>query len=123
MKKRTLYFLITTVLLAAYGCEQDQEKTEEVVETVAEKPKEEKRQFPNALKNGKIFTKDGVKYMYGGEDTTEHFDISNSILKDENFHFGIGREKFHALIEPEFISLEEADTIFCRFCKIFSFEY
>jgi len=46
--------------------------------------------------------------MYGGEDSTWHFDVSNLTLKEENFHFGIGREKFHALIKPQYISVEEA---------------
>jgi Protein of unknown function (DUF3179) len=110
MKKGTIYFLIATVFFVAYGCGQETQVVEEIVEEVKEAPEAEKRQFPNALENGKIFTKEGVKYMYGGEDSTEHFNISNSILKDENFHFGIGRERFHALITPEFITLEEADA-------------
>lgn len=47
--------------------------------------------------------------MYGGGDSTWHFDVSNLTLKEENFHFGIGREKFHALINPKYISMEEAE--------------
>jgi len=76
------------------------------------KTKQLERQFPNALKNGKIFTKNGRKYMYGGKDSTWNFDITNGILKEENFHFGIGREQFPALINPEYISREEADIIY-----------
>lgn len=88
--------------------EEIQEKEEALAAT--EEKKIKKRKFPSAIEKGKIFEKDGKKMMYGGEDSSEHFDITNSILKDENFHFGIGREKFHALITPEFISLEEANA-------------
>lgn len=66
------------------------------------------KKFPNALKNGKIFIKNGKKVMYGGEDSLWNFDITNCVLKDENFHYGIGREHFHALIKPQFIPLGEA---------------
>jgi len=48
----------------------------------------------------------------GGDDSTWHFDITDYTLKDEQFHYGIGRERFHALIAPEFISREAADTIY-----------
>lgn len=104
-------FLALGLFFTACGNEESQEPQQEGG-TVAVEEEVPKKQFPNALENGKIFTKEGVKYMYGGKDSTEHFDISNSILKDENFHFGIGREEFHALIAPEFISLTEADTMF-----------
>lgn len=67
-----------------------------------------KRKFPNALANGKIFSENGKKMLFGGEDSTWHFDISNCSLKDSNFHYGIGRESFHALLKPKFITSEEA---------------
>lgn len=68
------------------------------------------RTFPNSLENKKIFVTNGKKIMYGGKDSLWNFDISNCALKDENFHYGIGREHFHALIKPEFITLNEALT-------------
>jgi len=74
--------------------------------------KKQQRKFPNALENGKIFTKNGQKYMYGGVDSTWNFNITNSILKDSNFHFGIGRERFQALINPKYINLKAANTIY-----------
>lgn len=98
--------LLGTLVLRCNNAEEPEYK----VELQQEPQTEKKREFPSAIDNGKIFEKEGKKLMYGGEDSTEHFDITNSILKDENFHFGIGREKFHALIEPVFISLEEADS-------------
>ncbi len=70
------------------------------------------KQRPLAIENGKIFKKEGRKYLYGGEQPHEHFDITNCSLKDDQFHYGIGREKFPALIEPQFISVTQADTSF-----------
>ena len=87
-------------------------------EAVEEDKKEEtkenltpKKQRPSALKKGKFFTVDEKQMLYGGKDSTQHFDITNYALKDEQFHYGIGREVFPALLEPEFISVKEADTI------------
>ena len=66
---------------------------------------------PSALKNGKFFEKDGKKYLFGGEREEQHFDITNCTLRDAQFHYGIGRERFPALIAPEFISIEEAEML------------
>ncbi len=64
-----------------------------------------------ALENGKFFELDGEKMLYGGEDISQHFNIEGCDLNEEQFHYGIGREKFPALLEPEFISVQEADLI------------
>ena len=76
---------------------------------------------PSALRNGKIFEKGDRKYLYGGEDSTWHFDISNSTLNDSQYHYGIGREQFHALINPEFISEEEAEKIYADTARFLVF--
>ncbi|MGB4973123.1 MAG: DUF3179 domain-containing (seleno)protein [Cyclobacteriaceae bacterium] len=69
-------------------------------------------QRPSALKDGKIFYKGDKKYLYGGKDSTWHFDVTNSPLIDSQYHYGIGREQFHALTDPKFISEEEATDIY-----------
>ena len=46
----------------------------------------------------------------GGKDSTQHFDISELELKETQFHYGIGRERFPALLKPEFTSIAEADS-------------
>ena len=51
-----------------------------------------------------------TSYLYGGEKEEQHFDIGNLILNPEQFHYDIGRERFPALLEPEFVSAEEAGT-------------
>lgn len=72
---------------------------------------ETQKKRPSALEGGKFFEADGKKMLYGGQEDAEHFDITDYELKDEQFHYGIGREAFPAILEPEFISVEEADTI------------
>ena len=67
---------------------------------------------PLAIENGKFFEKDGKRYLYGGEKENQHFDVTNSSLNEEQFHYGIGREKFPALISPQFITVWQADTSF-----------
>lgn len=78
--------------------------------TAGEEP--EKRKYPVAAENGKFITVGDKKYLYGGEDSTQNFDITDYTLKDEQFHFGIGRERFPALLQPKFIDMIIADTIF-----------
>lgn len=70
-----------------------------------------KKKRPIALEDGKFFELNGKKMLYGGENEDQHFDITNYLLKDEQFHYGIGREKFPALLQPEFISVTEANKI------------
>ncbi|MDT8410839.1 MAG: DUF3179 domain-containing (seleno)protein [Vicingaceae bacterium] len=102
--------LIAIFIGLFFSCSSPQPENEEPITEKQEEVKETpKRKFPNALENGKFLTVDDKRMMYGGEDSTWHFDVSNLTLKEENFHFGIGRERFHALIKPEYISIEEAE--------------
>ncbi|MEO1263515.1 MAG: DUF3179 domain-containing (seleno)protein [Bacteroidota bacterium] len=66
-------------------------------------------QRPLAVDRGKILKEPNKKLLWGGEDPSMHFNITNCELKDEQFHYGIGREKFPALLEPAFISVKKAD--------------
>jgi hypothetical protein len=70
-----------------------------------------KKQRPLAYENGKFFEEDGIKMLYGGEDSLQHFNVSNLELKPEQFHYGIGREAFPAILEPKFTTVEAADSI------------
>ena len=69
-----------------------------------------KKKRPISFNNGKFFNVDDRKMLYGGKDSLQHFDVSNSELKPQQFHYGIGREVFPALLKPNFISIEEADA-------------
>ena len=70
-----------------------------------------KTQRPLAAENGKFFDLRNTRVLYGGEDSTQHFDVSNLTLQENQFHYGIGREAFPALLAPAFVSLESADSI------------
>lgn len=105
MKKIILLFLTILTL----GCKEQTKKEEVKSEEKKESVKKKKR--PVALENGKFFEVNGKKMLYGGENEYQHFDITGYSLKDEQFHYGIGREKFPALLKPEFISVVEANKI------------
>ena len=72
---------------------------------------EPKRQRPIAFENGKTFNVLEKKMLFGGKHSLQHFDITDCELKDEQFHYGIGRERFPALLAPEFTTVDVADTI------------
>ena len=71
---------------------------------------QEKKKRPVAKDNGKFFVENGQRMLYGGKDASQHFVIDNMDLKEEQFHYGIGREHFPALLRPEFETLDEADA-------------
>jgi hypothetical protein len=66
-------------------------------------------QRPIAKDNGKFIELDGVKMLYGGEDSAQHFKIDNLELNENQFHYGLGRERFPALLDPKFESVAKAD--------------
>jgi len=99
--------LLAIISIVVIGCGQPTEQKEAEVKTEPTK----KKQRPVSFENGKFFEVGGVKMLYGGEDSTQHFDITDYTLNDEQFHYGIGREKFPALLEPEFISVAAADSV------------
>jgi len=79
-------------------------------ESEINKPKNENSR-PLAIENGKFFSKNDTAFLYGGENEIQHFDISNCDLKDNQFHYGIGREEFPALLHPEFYTISEANAV------------
>jgi hypothetical protein len=111
-KKITKILIVGVCLLLFITCKNNTNEVlieKDIEKTETEKPP--KKQRPSALKKGKFFTVNNKQMLYGGKDSTQHFNITNYILKDEQFHYGIGREAFPALLEPEFISVQEADSI------------
>ena len=103
------FLIILTIHLGCKNNPYEQAETESK-ELRAESSKEQKR--PLSIEHGKFFEKEGKRYLFGGEDEDQHFDITGYLLKDEQFHYGIGREVFPALLEPEFISVAEADSMY-----------
>ena len=105
MGLRILFLPILLITVLIFGCSKGKDQIKETGGVTPQK------QRPLSYQNGKIFEHNGQKMLYGGEDSTFHFDIGNCSLKDEQFHYGIGRERFPALLQPEFISVEEADAL------------
>lgn len=97
------------LIILLIGCKEQTKK--EKVESKDNKESVKKKKRPIALENGKFFEVNGKKMLYGGENKYQHFDITDYSLKDEQFHYGIGREKFPALLKPEFISVTEANKV------------
>lgn len=105
MRRIKLFYLYLLIFTLASCSNSNNHDGDEQVDS-------EIRSFPSAVENGKFFGKEDRKYLYGGEEEDQHFDITGYELKDNQFHFGIGREKFPALLKPQFISMAEADNLF-----------
>lgn len=71
----------------------------------------QKKNRPSALENDKFFTRNGHEMLYGGKKKDQDFVVDNLELEKDQFHYGLGREHFPALIEPKFISIGKADRI------------
>tara|TARA_Y100000385_G_scaffold289765_1_gene360282 strand:- start:3084 stop:3899 length:816 start_codon:yes stop_codon:yes gene_type:complete len=104
---KNIFLLCLTLLFI--GCKEQSKK--EGSKKPADYKEVVKKKRPVAIESGKFFTVEDKKMLYGGESKNQHFDISDYLLKDEQFHYGIGREKFPALLKPEFISVPEANKI------------
>ena len=106
-------FLTTFMLLIVFiSCSKEPKllpKTPELIKKAEEVAPVNKR--PVSVDNGKFLSNGDQKMLYGGKDSLQHFDITNYDLKDDQFHYGIGREVFPALLQPEFINLEEASKV------------
>jgi len=106
-----LFAIVTATIFLMMAC-VDKSKNDKAGSKEASAHENSTHKRPLAIENGKIFEKSGRKYLWGGEDSSWHFDITESFLEDGQYHYGIGRETFHALIDPEFITREEADEIY-----------
>lgn len=56
----------------------------------------------------RIIERNGRRFLWAGEDEAMHFDVTQSSLKLERLHYGLGREAFPALIEPRFVAAKAA---------------
>ena len=101
MKTRPVPCLIFLLLLLGCTSVSDQE---------GDTPKPPGPERPLALEHDKFFEVNGSPMLYGGKDSSSHFDIRNLSLEPAQFHYGIGRERFPALLEPAFTTVAEADS-------------
>lgn len=110
-KHSALQLCYLFAFMCILSCKNNSENitTEETQEPQKEEIKIAQR--PSALLKGKFFTVNEKRMLYGGKDSTQHFDISGITLKEGQFHYGIGREAFPALLKPEFTSIAKADSL------------
>ncbi len=59
----------------------------------------------------KIMEQNGRKLLWGGPTDAMHFDVTEANLQFDRLHYGLGREAFSALIEPRFVTAENADWL------------
>lgn len=50
----------------------------------------------------RVEERDGKRWLYGGNEPGQGFDITEFRLDPKKLNFGLGREAFHALVDPKF---------------------
>ena len=107
------HLIILLLVLCFLSCKnQDTKSSNENNNKEAVKTEvQQKPQRPISYKNGKFFEVDGRQMLYGGKDSIQHFDVTDYELNNEQFHYGIGRERFPAILNPEFTTIKAADSL------------
>jgi hypothetical protein len=62
---------------------------------------------PESIMRAKVIESESGTFLWGGESEDQHFDISDFSLDVCKLNYGIGREHFKALIDPEFVLLDD----------------
>jgi len=113
-----MLWIISLVLLTAIACSDEKDEDYETywpTGSVENCDKVNPLHIPDCdgdiVEAEKVFIKDGKKWLWGGLDF-QHFDISNWCLNECQLHYGLGREAFHALIEPQYISARAANSFY-----------
>ncbi len=53
---------------------------------------------------------DGNLWLYGGQDEEDHFNITNNSIRLSNLKYGLGRELFNSLRDPQYTALSNLTT-------------
>jgi hypothetical protein len=62
------------------------------------------------VSQGKYYESGGKKFLWGGEDPSTHFDISNWGMDECNLYYGLGREHFVVPTTLTFIEMSEVSS-------------
>ena len=81
-----------------YGCTKDEKTNSDLPDDAC---------LQLAIDEGKVFYSGSRKMLWGGDNPDWHFDISNGTLRECQLKFGLGREAFNALIDPQYKTVEE----------------
>ncbi len=96
-------FIVSLTILMILGCEGvDFISIEDDVDLEA-------CGYNPVLSQGKYYTIGDKQYLYGGSDSTTHFDITGWTLNSCYLDNGLGREAFQALIEPTYTPLSSVN--------------
>jgi len=83
----------------------------EGVDEVFTTPEGEVQNCTNSvISSGKYYEKNDKQYLYGGKDSTTHFEITDWSLSRCNLGNGLGREFFEALNKPSYGSLLQSEN-------------
>lgn len=105
MKGSKILFFVF-IISFVFSCEKSDDTSPDLVNEV-------KTCEQLAKEKGWLIQEDGTKYLYGGGAESEsRFNISNFMLKPCQLASALGREKIQALIDPEYVMLEEIQDIF-----------
>ncbi len=63
---------------------------------------------PPAQQPQRVMERDGRQWLWGGKSPGQHFDVTGWTLNADQLHYGLGREAFPALIEPQFVPVPAA---------------
>jgi len=95
--KNILSVLVLSCLLF-YGCTKDSKKNSDLPDGAC---------LQSAIDDGFVFWSGNHKMLYGGENPDWHFDITDGTLRECQLRFGLGREAFEALIDPQYKTVQE----------------
>lgn len=100
MIKTINHGLLLLVFLFVISCQKND--TENAVLDYSVKDCEE-----SGINKRFVFVEDGKRLLSGGENDSWSFDITGWSLKECQLNYGLGREYFKALIQPEYIKASE----------------
>ena len=103
MRHFLLFILACSIIISCEG-------TDEIY--IEEQPEDLSTCENLQISSGKYYEKDKQQFLWAGEDTATHFNVTDWTLNACYLKYGLGREKFHALTAPQYFKLNsEHDDI------------
>ncbi|MBN4062134.1 MAG: hypothetical protein COA57_02205 [Flavobacteriales bacterium] len=110
--------LLAALLTVSTSCTKEKVATEQSKEQETEPIDPCAQQAPltipacqsSIIQNNKVFIENEKKWLWGGNNDDWHFDITCWTLNECQLNYGIGREKFKALTEPKYVSVNSASS-------------
>ena len=59
---------------------------------------------------GSIYESNDQTFLWAGEDSSWHFNITDWELNECNLNYGLGRESFPALMDPQYVNISEVSN-------------